>query len=95
MTRTRLTAIAATHMYGTGQEQGMDPTNALSREREQRALSALDGLTTPEGAAVLGISSVAFRLRLSRARRALRRHVESATADDRLPGDLASDRSSR
>ena len=63
--------------------------------QEAIALSVLDGFTAPEAAAVLGISSTAFRLRLSRARRLLRRHVESATADDRLPGDLASDRSSR
>lgn len=63
--------------------------------QEVIALSALDGLSAPEAAAVLGISSAAFRLRLSRARRALRRHVESTAADDRLPGAIASNRSSR
>ena len=62
--------------------------------QEAIALSVLDGLSAPEAAAVLGISSTAFRLRLSRARRTLRRHVDS-TADDRLPGHLASDRSPR
>jgi RNA polymerase sigma-70 factor (ECF subfamily) len=63
--------------------------------QEAIALSVLDGLTAPEAAAVLGISSTAFRLRLSRARRTLRRHVDySTTACDRVPGHLASDRSS-
>lgn len=40
--------------------------------QEALALSVLDGLTGPQAAVVLGISPVAFRLRLSRARRALR-----------------------
>lgn len=63
--------------------------------QEAIALSVLDGLTAPEAAAVLGISPTAFRLRLSRARRTLRRHLDSTTAGDRLPGDLSSDRSPR
>lgn len=63
--------------------------------QEAIALSVLDGLTAPEAAAVLGISPTAFRLRLSRARRSLRRHVDSTTDGDRLPGPLASDRSPR
>ncbi|TDW84279.1 RNA polymerase sigma-70 factor (ECF subfamily) [Kribbella pratensis] len=40
--------------------------------QEALALAVLDDLTAPQAAAVLGISPVAFRLRLSRARRALR-----------------------
>jgi RNA polymerase sigma-70 factor, ECF subfamily len=63
--------------------------------QEAIALSVLDGLTAPEAAAVLGISSTAFRLRLSRARRTLRRHIDSTNADIRLAGNLASDRSPR
>lgn len=63
--------------------------------QEAIALSVLDGLTAPEAAAVLGISSTAFRLRLSRARRTLRRLADSAAAGDRVPGVLASDRSPR
>ncbi len=59
------------------------------------ALSVLDGLTAPEAAAVLDISPTAFRLRLSRARRTLRHHINSTTADDRLPGHVASNRSPR
>lgn len=64
-------------------------------DQEAIALSVLDGLTAPEAAAVLGISPTAFRLRLSRARRALRRHVGSTTAGAPLPGHPASERSTR
>ena len=63
--------------------------------QEAIALSVLDGLTAAEAAVVLGISSTAFRLRLSRARRTLRRHVDSASAADRRPGHLAADGSPR
>jgi RNA polymerase sigma-70 factor (ECF subfamily) len=44
--------------------------------QEALALTVLDGLTAPLAAAVLDISPVAFRLRLSRARRALRLHLD-------------------
>lgn len=44
--------------------------------QEVLALAALDGLTAPQAAVVLGISPVAFRLRLTRARRALRAHLD-------------------
>jgi RNA polymerase sigma-70 factor (ECF subfamily) len=63
--------------------------------QEAMALAVLDGLTAPEAAAVLGISPTAFRLRLSRARRSLRRHLEPPTASVHLHGTLASDRTSR
>ncbi|MCZ4498187.1 MAG: polymerase, sigma-24 subunit, subfamily [Marmoricola sp.] len=63
--------------------------------QEAIALSVLDGLSAPEAAVVLGISSTAFRLRLSRARRSLRRRVDASTVEGRSPGRLASDRSSR
>jgi RNA polymerase sigma-70 factor (ECF subfamily) len=42
-------------------------------DQEVLALTLWDGLSGPEAAAVLGISPVAYRLRLSRSRRALRR----------------------
>lgn len=64
-------------------------------DQEAIALSVLDGLTAPEAAAVLGISPTAFRLRLSRARRTLRRQVGSTTAGAPLPGHPASERSPR
>ena len=64
-------------------------------DQEAIALSVLDGLTAPEAAAVLGISPTAFRLRLSRARRTLRRRVDSTVARDPLPGHPAPERSPR
>lgn len=63
--------------------------------QEAIALSVLDGLTAPEAAVVLGISPAAFRLRLSRARRSLRRHIEPTLSDGRLPGGVISARSPR
>jgi RNA polymerase sigma-70 factor, ECF subfamily len=51
--------------------------NLLSEvHQEALALAVLDELTAPQAAVVLGISPVAFRLRLSRARRALRAHLD-------------------
>lgn len=64
-------------------------------DQEAIALSVLDGLAAPEAAAVLGISPTAFRLRLSRARRALRRHLDATTAGAPRPGHPASERSAR
>src|SRR3954447_12248331 len=63
-------------------------------DQEAIALAVLDGLTAPEAAAVLGISATAFRLRLSRARRTLRRRIGS-TVDDPQPGRAAPERSPR
>ncbi len=64
-------------------------------DQEVLALSVLDELTAPEAAAVMGISATAFRLRLSRARRKLRHHLESTSADERRPGHPAPERSPR
>ncbi len=64
-------------------------------DQEAIALSVLDGLSAPEAAAVLGISSTAFRLRLSRARRTLRRRLGSTSTGAPLPGHPASERSPR
>jgi RNA polymerase sigma-70 factor, ECF subfamily len=44
--------------------------------QEVLGLAVFEELRAPQAAAVLGISSVAFRLRLSRARRALRLHLD-------------------
>ena len=63
--------------------------------QEAIALAVLDGLTAPEAALLLGISPTAFRLRLSRARRSLRRHLGPSLPEGRLPGGLASARSPR
>ena len=48
--------------------------------QETLSLAVWDGLTGPQAALVLGISPVAFRLRLTRARRALRRYAEFTVA---------------
>ena len=48
--------------------------------QEALALTVLDGLDAPRAARVLGISAVAYRLRLSRARRALRAHLDHLPA---------------
>ena len=48
--------------------------------QETLSLALWDGLTGPQAAVVLGISPVAFRLRLTRARRALRRYAEFTVA---------------
>lgn len=63
--------------------------------QEAIVLAVLDGLTGPEAALVLRISPTAFRLRLSRARRSLRRHIESTLPDGHQPHDFASVRSPR
>jgi RNA polymerase sigma-70 factor, ECF subfamily len=63
--------------------------------REAIALAVLDGLSAPEAAVVLGISPTAFRLRLSRARRSLRQHVESSPSEAHNPGEHASVRRPR
>ena len=63
--------------------------------QEALALTVLDGLSAPEAARLLGISPTAFRLRLHRARRALRRHLEPVLLPGRPDGDLASVRSPR
>lgn len=59
--------------------------------QEALALAVWDGLTAAEAAAVLGISPVAYRLRLSRARKVLRAHLgipttrRTTTRQDRTP----------
>lgn len=47
--------------------------------QEALALAVWDGLTSTQAAEVLGISPTAFRIRLSRARRALRAHLSITT----------------
>lgn len=64
-------------------------------EQEAIALSVLDGLTAPEAAVVLGISPTAFRLRLSRARRSLRRGLDHRSDGDLPAGHPAAERSNR
>ncbi|GAB3244317.1 RNA polymerase sigma factor [Kineosporia babensis] len=49
-------------------------------QQEALSLSVWEGLSAGQAAAVLGISPVAFRIRLSRARRALQRHLSHVCA---------------
>ena len=51
-------------------------TRLSSVHQEALALTVWDGLDAPRAARVLGISPVAYRLRLSRARKALRAHLK-------------------
>ena len=54
-------------------------------DQESLALTVFDELTSPEAAQVLGITAPAYRVRLMRARRALRRHLESTPAKEHTP----------
>lgn len=80
----------AENSVGQPAMQGLDPDflaqrldlgqawNRLSAvHQEALALTIWDGLDAPRAARVLDISPVAYRLRLSRARKALRAHSES------------------
>ena len=49
-------------------------------EQEVLSLTIWENLTSPQAGRVLGISSTAYRLRLHRARNALRRELEPATS---------------
>jgi len=54
-------------------------------EQEVLSLELWEDLTSPQAGRVLGISAAAYRLRLHRARSALRRHLDSPTS---CPTDL-------
>lgn len=79
----RIASVTTVHDPGADPEAiatRLDLVNAWGRltavHQEALALTAWDGLTSPQAAAVLGISPTAYRLRLSRARRALRAHLQ-------------------
>jgi RNA polymerase sigma-70 factor (ECF subfamily) len=76
----RLRADLPTALAGSPELQGPDALAALERlgpeDREVLRLSAWEELSPSELAAVLGISAVAARSRLHRARRRLRRELE-------------------
>lgn len=89
----RRTALAVRIADATSPALALDPDFVAGRldvarawqrltteHQEVLALVAWDGLTSPEAATVLGISPVAFRLRLTRARRALRRFADLGPA---------------
>ncbi len=69
---------------------GVDLTTAWRRlsdsDQEVLALTVFDDLSSPQAARVLGVTAAAYRLRLMRARRALRRQVNHpAAATTRTP----------
>jgi RNA polymerase sigma-70 factor (ECF subfamily) len=57
--------------------------------QETLGLAIFEELKAPQAAAVLGISPVAFRLRLSRARRALQLHLNHLPQATPLPVEIA------
>lgn len=57
--------------------------------QETLGLAIFEDLKAPQAAAVLGISPVAFRLRLSRARRALQLHLDHLPQSALTPVELA------
>lgn len=57
--------------------------------QEVLGLAVFEELRAPQAAAVLGISPVAFRLRLSRARRALRLHLDHLPQPSGTPAGIA------
>jgi RNA polymerase sigma-70 factor, ECF subfamily len=67
----------------------VDLTRAWQRlspaDQEALALTAIEDLTGPQAAHVLGITRTAFSLRLLRARRRLRRHLHHQPASERNP----------
>ena len=54
-------------------------------EQEVLSLAVWEGLDSARAGVVLGCSPTAYRLRLSRARRSLSRHLEAASPPDRVP----------
>ena len=59
-----------------------------SREQEVLALNVFDGLSGKQAGSVLGITPVAYRLRLVRARRALRAQLGIAPSPLRTPSTV-------
>ena len=56
-------------------------TRLSGAEQEAISLAVWEGLDSTRAGAVLGCSATAYRLRLSRARRSLRRHFDAATSE--------------
>jgi RNA polymerase sigma-70 factor (ECF subfamily) len=54
-------------------------------EQEVISLAVWEGLTSAQAGVVLGCSATAYRLRLSRARRSLRRHLEASALSSGSP----------
>lgn len=80
----RIAEVTSPHEMEVAEEestaQRLDLAAAWGRlspgEQETLALTVFDQLTSSQAAMVLGIGAATYRLRLMRARRALRRHLE-------------------
>jgi RNA polymerase sigma-70 factor (ECF subfamily) len=59
-------------------------------DQEALSLTVFEDLTSPQAARVLGITSAAYRLRLLRARRALRRQLDLAEFPSYVPKEIQS-----
>lgn len=90
-------AAAGPHDAAPGPADGVVDRVDLSRawnrlpaaHQEVLALAVFEELTGPQAAAVLGTTPVAFRLRLGRARRALRQHLDQTPPRPASPAALA------
>jgi RNA polymerase sigma-70 factor (ECF subfamily) len=69
-------------------------TRLSSVHQEALALTVWDGLDAPRASRVLGISPVAYRLRLSRARKALRAHANASAQTSTKATDTVATRRS-
>lgn len=89
-------ADAASGAYARGDADDVISRVDLSRawrllsevHQEALGLAVFEQLKAPQAAAVLDISPVAFRLRLSRARRALRLHLDHLSQPSATPADM-------
>lgn len=83
---TKLGGASAEHAPADEERSDHRAIEALARlrarDREVLMLAAWEELTAPEAARVLGCSAVTFRLRLHRARKRLRRELESLDEDE-------------
>lgn len=61
-----------------------------TEEQEVLALTVWEDLTSPQAGRVLGISSAAYRVRLTRARRSLARHLHQPPAPTAAPAATTS-----
>lgn len=86
-------SIGGTDPAADGVVSRVDLARAWNRlsdvHQEALSLAVFEQLSAPQAAAVIGISPVAFRLRLSRARRALRLHLDRVVEPSGRPAVIA------
>ena len=81
------TRLTGAFSYDDDVASRLDLTKAWAQlsaaEQEAISLTVFEGLDSARAGTVLGCSAVAYRLRLSRARRSLRRHLDAAAGNSR------------